>query len=134
VEFQDNDNRSDTTKNRASGILDAIDSLIGVALSVPSGTGDVAGEANLEGNPSTNAGVEAEVDPMEQLRADIALLRKQVGTVDKLHAQIAALPAKDEIVAAVLSRIPTPKCSCQEESGIATLASDPDCLAGIKPC
>lgn len=74
---------------------------------------------------------EVEVDPMAQIRADIALLEKQVGAVDKLQAQIVALPGKEEIVAAVLSRIPAPKCSCQKERHT-TEARDPDYLAGIK--
>src|SRR5690606_11057448 len=98
------------------------------------GMGKAAEELNLVGKPSANADGEVEVDLMEQIRADIALLRKQIGMVDQLQAQIAALPGKDEIVASVLSRIPAPKCSCQKATGAAAEARDPDCLAGTGPC
>ncbi|MGJ3240097.1 MAG: hypothetical protein ACFE0Q_15430 [Anaerolineae bacterium] len=100
---------------------------------INAGTGNISGaEKPIIKNAKSQG--EVEIDPMEQIRADIALLRKQVGMVDQLQAQIAALPGKDEIVASVLSRIPAPQCSCQKETGAAAEARDPDCLAGIKPC
>lgn len=80
----------------------------------------------------TKLGAEGEavekVDPLEQIRSDMALLKSEIkglpsqDVINKLQAQVAMLPGKDEIVSAVLGKIPKPTCSCQQSIG----ADNPD--------
>jgi hypothetical protein len=88
--------------------------------------GDLPGERGK--NPEdTGLGVEGEVvekvDPLEQIRSDMALLKSHIAglpsqdVINKLQAQVVMLPGKDEIVSAVLGKIPEPTCSCQQSIG-----------------
>jgi hypothetical protein len=59
------------------------------------------------------------VDPFEQ-RSDMALLKSEIkgipsqDVINKLQAQVAMLPSKEEIVSAVLGKIPKPVCNCDD--------------------
>jgi hypothetical protein len=124
----------------SSGTLDAINNVLGLLRMVNPGAfedgllpeeGDLLGEEgeNPEGTGLDIEGeVVAEVDPLEQIRSDMALLKSHIAdlpsqdVINKLQAQVAMLPGKDEIVSAVLGKIPKPTCSCQQSIG----ADNPD--------
>lgn len=86
--------------SRVSGLLGVLENIIG-------------------GNPEDSA--DTEVDPLEQIRTDIAELRSEVkglpkyGDINKLQAQVASLPSKEDIVSSVLARVPEPNCSCKKD-------------------
>lgn len=138
MEIQEID--SSSTIQKADGILGTIDGLLELLrMAVPDAPEDglVPEEGDLlvedgENPEDTSLGIEgevvAEVDPFEQIRSDMALLKSEIkglpsqDVINKLQAQVAMLPGKDEIVSAVLGKIPKPTCSCQQSIG----ADNPD--------
>lgn len=106
------------TRNRIDGVITTIEQLLAegaLSSSMKDGNSLDVDAENPDGGQQVNAEGDVEVDPMEQIRGEIALLRKQVGIVDNLQTQIAMLPGKEAIVSAVLARIPVPKCTCNDE-------------------
>lgn len=62
-----------------------------------------------------------EINPLEQLSLTIAELKSEVkglpnyGVINKLQAQVASLPSKEDIVSSVLARVPEPNCKCKKD-------------------
>lgn len=148
--MQQKDNTGDV-KDQVSGTIDAINGLLGLLRAVIPGAPEdgvppengllpkdgLVPEEGAMGKAAKNSegaklGVEGEavekVDPLEQIRSDMALLKSEIkglpsqDVINKLQAQVAMLPGKDEIVSAVLGKIPKSTCSCQQSIG----ADNPD--------
>ena len=118
--------------SRIGGLLGALENIINGNMggvppeeSLLTEEGDILGEEG-ESPEGTELGVEGEVveevDPFEQIRSDMTLLKDQMkglpdpDIINKLQAQVAMLPSKDEIVSAVLAKVPKPVCNCDDGS------------------